>query len=401
MSRSASSPRAAVVLGLVATLGIGCGTEGGDPAAVTPAAQTPPPDVVFDVHPGDDIQSTLETAARVGAPGVKRVRVHAGTYRPTRPAQALIWFNARHDGLVVEAVGDVVLTAANPDIADPEAPSFPAVVNHVVFFGDGISSNTVLRGFRITGANNFVTRSEEGGTIEPFSVHAELRRNLFFYADGGGIKIFGRSYPTLEGLILEDNYASPCAGGISVEHRGFVDGTVTIRDCIFRDNRCQITGSAIDLLPGSAARIENCLFVENVSNMGEDFVSGRGAEHNKEHGSGALTVFDGSRADVRRCTFTGNWNGIDGKGRGNRYVDSIFWRNDRPGGIAPGARYELDLLDGSGVEGCFINGVTPDLRGTIDASRNVLDAPDPRFDDAFRPRDPAYADVGYRPRGDG
>ena len=31
-----------------------------------------------------------------------------------RKGQALIWFNARHDGITLEAVGDVVLTAANP-----------------------------------------------------------------------------------------------------------------------------------------------------------------------------------------------------------------------------------------------------------------------------------------------
>jgi len=48
----------------------------------------------------------------------------------------------------------VVLTAANSAIADKKAPSFPAVVNHVVYFGDGLSTKTVLRGFRVTGANN-------------------------------------------------------------------------------------------------------------------------------------------------------------------------------------------------------------------------------------------------------
>ena len=51
----------------------------------------------------------------------------------------------------------MTLTAANPQLTTPQAPGFPAVVNHVVYFGDGISSNTVLRGFRIAGANHFVT----------------------------------------------------------------------------------------------------------------------------------------------------------------------------------------------------------------------------------------------------
>ena len=78
---------------------------------------------------------------------------------------------------------------------------------------------------------------------------------------------------------------------------------------------------------------------------------------------------------------------------------SIFWKNGRGGGISPGARCELDILNASRVEGCFIKGEINDLRGTLDAQRNVLEAPDPLFDDAYRPRAAAYADVGYRPQG--
>src|SRR4029453_5051199 len=57
----------------------------------------------FHVHPGGSIQDALDPAARDA--GRKRVFVHAGIYRPAAPGQALIWFNARHDGLTVEAVG--------------------------------------------------------------------------------------------------------------------------------------------------------------------------------------------------------------------------------------------------------------------------------------------------------
>ena len=85
---------------------------------------------------------------------------------------------------------EVVLTAANPEIADPSQASYPAVVNHVVYFGDGISRRTVLRGFKITGANHFVTRDEQPGPIQPDLGVAQLERTLFFYQDGGGIKIF-------------------------------------------------------------------------------------------------------------------------------------------------------------------------------------------------------------------
>jgi hypothetical protein len=344
------------------------------------------------VHPGASIQEALEAAA--ADPGHKRVLVHAGTYRPTARGQALVWFNRRHDGITLEAAGDVTLTAANPDVADRRAPSFPAIVNHVVYFGDGISPRTVLRGFRITGANGFAMGSGQRSPIES----DEVRKTLYFFADGGGIKIYARSYPTIERVEIVDNYASPCAGGVSVEHLGQNTQAAVFRDCIFRGNRTQVTGSALDVLHGSAAVVENCLFVGNVSNLGVDYVGMlTGGEIHPEHGSGALTVFQGSRVVVRRCTFTDNWNGVDDIGDGSEYADCIFWRNTAQGGISPGERYEFDITDASGVVGNFIHGAINDRRGTIDRSRNTFDPPDPRFDDRFVPRAPEYANVGYRP----
>ena len=214
--------------------------------------------------------------------------------------------------------------------------------------------------------------------------------------DGGGIKIFGRSYPTIENVEIYGNYASPCGAGVSVEQRGFNQESVVFRNCVFRDNHAEVTGSGVDLLPGSAAVFENSLFVGNLSNKGVDHISPKEG-YNKENGSGALTVFPGSRAQVDHCTFTGNWNGVDDKGAGSTYTNSIFWKNNLGGGISPGPRYELDILEASGVSSCFLGGNIDDLRGTIDSSKNVLQAPDPDFDPRYRPRTNDYADAGYRP----
>ena len=356
--------------------------------AFTPDAATG----TYHVYPGSRIQDALEAAAR--DPVNKIVQVHAGTYRPGARGQAMIWFNERHDGITLEAVGEVVLTAANPEVADPRAPSAPAVVNHVVYFGDGITRKTVLRGFRITGANNFTTGSGEKSPIES----DDIRKTAFFYTDGGGIKIYARSYPTLEHLEVADNYSSPCGGGISVEHLGQVQESVLLRHCIIRNNRTQTTGGGVDLLHGSRATIENCLFVGNLSNLGVDYVGLlTGGEYHPEHGSGAMTVFAGSTATVSNCTFTGNWSGVDDDGTGSSYVDSIFWKNTLAGGISPGPRYELDITDGSGVRGTFIHGEVNDLRESIDRARNTFDPPDPRFDAGFVPQAPQYAKAGYRP----
>ena len=343
------------------------------------------------VYPGGSIQRALDAAA---ASARKTVVVHAGTYAPPAPAQALVWFNARHDGITLEAAGDVTLTAENPDLAFRGAPSFPAIVNHVVYFGDGISRDTVLRGFRITGAKGFTTGSGEKSPIES----DEIRKTLFFYTDGGGIKVYARSFPTIEDVEVFGNYTSPCGGGVSVEHLTEPNESVLFRNCVFRDNRTQTTGAGFDLLHFSKATLENCLFTGNVSNLGADVVGIlAGGEFHPEHGSGAMTVFAGAQATVRRCTFTGNWNGVDDAGHGSTYADSIFWQNTAKGGISPDRRYEIDIEDGAGVQGCFIHGDVDDLRGTLTRGANTLAAPDPQFDSQFVPRAPQYANVGYRP----
>ena len=367
----------------------------GQPAA--PALM--PKDGAWHVHPGEDIQLALETAAAGSGPN--RVIVHAGIYRPRQPGQAMIWFNARHDGITLEAEGKVILTATHPEIADKTKPGYPAVVNHVVYFGDGISGRTVLRGFSITGANGFLTQSEEPVSIQPDLENPKLQKGKFFYTDGGGIKIFGRSYPVIENVEVSGNFTSPCGAGVSVEHRGYSDGSrlqsVAFLNCIFRNNRCPVTGSAIDLLHGSGAEITNCLFTGNLSNEPMDELAATPGKWKPKHGSGALTVFPGSHVLVRRCTFTGNRNAIDDSSSGNLYEDSIFWKNTAPGGWPPGGRYELDILSGIGVTGCFVGGEINDLAKTLDQEKNVIGCVDPQFDANHVPQAREFATVGYRP----
>lgn len=350
---------------------------------------------IVDVFEGDNLQEALDEAS-LGGPG-SIVRVHDGTYGPRKPAQAFLQFNARHDGVTMEAVGDVVLTAVNMDMADPQAESFPAIVNHVVYFGDGISSRTSIKGFTITGANSFITQL--GTTsLEPAVRDPNLQPGMFFFADGGAIKVFGRSYPTIENMRIVDNVTRLCGAGISIEHRGFQHDRVTIRNCLFRNNLCPGTGAAVDVLERSCAVIENCLFVGNIANTGMDEIAAKtGLRYNSEHGCGALTVFPGSRVEVHKCTFTDNWNGIDDRGTANIYQDCIFWMNTASDGSRPGEPYEIDILHADFVKGCRLNGTICDLRQTLDPTQNTLNADDPEFDAEFVPRSTPYADVGYRP----
>ena len=341
------------------------------------------------VSSGENIQDAIELAAKNSTN--KTVKVLAGVYQPRAKRQALIWFNRAHSGVRVEAVGDVTLTAANPKVATKPSRSFPAVVNHVVYFGDGVQSNTVLKGFRITGANAYVTEK----FLKQIEPDETVPKNSFFLTDGGGIKIFGRSYPTLENLEVVDNYTTPCGAGISVQHQGFNTNYVVIRNCIFRNNRAQVTGSAVDVLQGSAAHLTNCLFVENASNLGEDIVAKKAGEPPFTN-SGVLTIFQESRAIVENCTFTGNRNGVDDLGGLSEYRNSLFHQNTIASGLA-GERYELDLLKGGVVKGCVINGRVIDPLKIISASDNVLNGGAPEFDANYVPRAKGYENVGYRP----
>lgn len=344
----------------------------------------------YHVRPGDRIQDAIDLAATNWVQ--KTVWVHAGEYRPDTRRQALVGFNRRHDGVRLLALPGVTLTAANAGLSDPGEPSHPAVVNHVVYFGDGVSTNTLMQGFRLTGANGFITKTNTQA-LEP---NRTIPKNHFFYSDGGAVKVFGRSSPRLVGLTVEDNFTRPCGAGISIQQQGFRDTPVLVASCRFLNNRAQGTGPAIDLLAGSSAMILNCLFVGNVSNTGEDIVAKASGERPFAN-NGAITIFWESLALVQNCTFTGNRNGVDDMGGDSVYVANLFHGNVAEGGLPGHGRYELAINAGGRVEGCAILGRVHDAKKVIDPGKNRLEGPDPRLDADHVPQAPEYSGIGYRP----
>ncbi|MBL9176104.1 MAG: hypothetical protein JNL10_21355 [Verrucomicrobiales bacterium] len=340
----------------------------------------------YHVFPKDELQQVLNIAATNTL--VKTVHVHEGTYAPRSPGQALIHLNRAHDGIRLLGVGRPVLTAANPDLADRSARSFPAVVNHVVYCGDGLSSNTVLAHFRLTGANHFVTNSLQE-VMEP---DRSIPKGRFYYGDGGAVKIYHRSYPVLRDLEIVDNYCSPCAGGISIQHEGATNGVVLIEDCVFRGNRAEVTGAALDLLWGSEARVVNCLFVGNISNTGP------GEGENPFSNNGAVTVFPRSRIRMERCTLTGNRNGVDELGGRSSFMDCLFYRNTLKAGVAGLPRFELDLPKGGDVSGCVIAGRILDPLKSVSPAANRIDPMGLELGADFSPLGEGLEKVGYRKR---
>ena len=226
-----------------------------------------------------------------------------------------------------------------------------------------------------------------------------LPKGHFFYSDGGGIKIYGRSYPVIKDTEVFDNYASPCAGGVSVERYGQRDDdneSVTLENCVFRNNRARVMGAAVDLLPGTSTRIINCLLVGNAANMGTDYLA---PEFGFPPGtnSAVLTVFNPARLLVKNCTFTGNRNGVDDRNTNSVYSYCIFWKNNLEAGLSGGKRYEMDIIGRAKVSGCFFGGAVRDPSNSISPQDNVLDAPSPDLGELFAPRAPVYKNVGYQP----
>lgn len=276
----------------------------------------------------------------------------AGTYRPQAEGQALLHLNSRHNGLKIrgEDRDRVILTAqasavrygilkAEGKLSAPAAlaqSGSRAIVNHVVYFGDGVDSTTELSQLSITGARGYLTKTGEQ-QAEPDLQH--LRR-FIFYADGGGIKIWGRSSPQLRDLRIEDNWALYCGGGISIEQFAQTDEPVRIQRVIFKDNRVPLTGAAIDLLPGSSAVVEDSAFEGNLANdswievsrvneIRREFMRRQARSKTKDElpadqakgpsGTGlsqfakssAVTVFRGSSIELRRSQFSNNSGGVD------------------------------------------------------------------------------------------
>jgi hypothetical protein len=341
-------------------------------------------DGAYHVFPGDDLQAALNAAATNST--VKTVKLHEGVYRPRKAGQALVYLNRRHDAIHLEGVGRVTLSAANPEIVNPTARGFPALVNHVIYLGDGLSSNTVVRHLRLTGANHFVTTA----ALDEMEPDRELRKGRFYFGDGGAIKIYRRSYPVLRDLEIVGNYASPCAGGISIQQEGASQQPVRIEACVFRDNRAEVTGGALDLLWGSSASVVDCLFVGNASNTGP------GEGYNPYRNNGVVTIFPRSRGMFEHCTFTGNRNGVDDMGGLSEYRWCVLCEDQLDTGLPGQARFELDLQRGGKVRDCLIAGKVLDPLGAVNSANNLLDPAGFRLGRNFLPTTPAFAPYGYR-----
>lgn len=372
----------------------GCDSNSSDPIepANAPASQPaasdnlPPGPVV--VSPGEDLQHALDQAMATVS---RKLVLKPGVYQSPTQQFCLLALTARHDGVTVEGMDGAILSGQS--LFKPDTAS----VSHVLYCGNGVSSATTIRNLTITGAKGLATRTNI--PKEDFGDRAQqLQQGLFFVMDGGAAKMFGECSPVFQNIEFIDNETALCGGAVSIEQQGFRNQPVTFQNCRFLRNRCPATGSAVDVLQNSSVKLDNCLFVDNIANYGMTEIKRKfQLEYNSQHGCGALTVFPGATAVVTRCTFHQNWNAVDDKGTGSRYKNTIFADNDASDGSRDGHPYEMDIINANGVTGCLFYADHPDLQGNISGESNRLDAPDPKFDNAYVPTAIEFADVGYRP----
>jgi hypothetical protein len=113
--------------------------------------------------------------------------------------------------------------------------------------------------------------------------------------------------------------------------------------------------------------------------------------------SGAITLFQNSWANIQNCTFANNRNGIDDLGGQSTYENCIFYNNTIDGGLVPAPRYDLTLRQGGRVQRCSFTSAVVDPVGATTKGHNLFNAPNPKFDAQFVPRNNFYNDAGYRP----
>ena len=360
--------------------------------AGTPPAREAGPDAPgHHVRPGDSIQEALEKAAR--DPVNKTVFVHAGTYRPQAKGQALIWFNARHDGITLQAVGDVDADRGQSARSPTAAP--PAIRPSSITSSISATASRQRRSCAASRSPARTTSRPAPASSRRSSPTTCARRCSSIptaaasRSTRGRIRRSSRSRST---ATTRARAAAASRSSISTRCRSR-RSSATASSATTAPRR---PGSAVDLLHGSRAMLENCLFVGNIANMGVDVrrPARPAANTIRENGSGALTVFERIACDGQPLHVHRQLERRRRRRHRQHLRRLIFWKNNLPGGISPGKRYEIDIVDGGGVKRCFINGDVNDLRETIDRKgANTFDAPDPRFDAHVRPVSaPHYAE---------
>lgn len=348
--------------------------------------------------------SVALTAAIAG----DEIWVAQGTYKPTSTLTRTIYvtlktgvavyggFAGGETALAQRNVSANVTTLSGDLVGDDGSALFNDNSFHVIN-GNGAGATAILDGFVVTGGNaNSSANQDRGGGILMLTGSNATIRNCIFRNNrctfGGGAGYINSSSPTFTDCRFENNNGANFGGAFD-QATGV--GTVFTR-CVFTGNTAARAG-AIEIFSSSPVKCYDCIFYNNTS-------TGSG-------GGGAVFV-SGSSPSFRNCTIYGNTStvsaaaGFISSGSTVEIANCIVWGNTGPGG----AQAALNQLNGttynvsySCVQGAFagtgniavnpsfVNAAGGDFHlpitsPCIDAANNTLIPPGLTVDFDLRPR---------------
>jgi len=292
-------------------------------------------------HRGVDAIPVAVAAAVSG----DEIWVKGGTYRPTATATRTISINLKNGvGIYGGFAGTETALAqrdivANPtiitgDLAGNDASNIFTDNSYHVLNGASQGATAVIDGFTITGGNaNSTANNDRGGGILCVSGSSPTVRNCIFRANrctfGGGAGYINASSPTFVACQFLDNVGGSFGGAFDMA----TNVSATFDRCFFRGNSAARAG-AIEIFGGSTTKVYNCIFVGNTA-------TGSG-------GGGAIWVGSNSSPVIRNTTVYANTStasagaGILSSGANSISVaNCIIWANTGSGG-AQGAANQLN-----------------------------------------------------------
>ena len=246
----------------------------------------------------------------------------------TPPAHADVWTVDASGEADYALIQDAIYAAADGDTVEVAPGTYPEALNFcgrdVVVEGSGGAEVTiiqppagvpgvsflygerpeaVLRGFTITGADTTAAEAEEplGGAIQinyscPTLTDLILEGNYAHF--GGGLKMKWNSYPLLQRVVIRDNRAVGCAGGLYL-----CQSSPTLIDVEIRDNVAETqNGGGVIVGKGSFPRFHRVLIEGNAAAMDGGGVFSEGVENELE----VYALFSNTTFANNICDTSGN-----------------------------------------------------------------------------------------------
>ena len=340
---------------------------------------------------GVDAIVVATTASAAG----DEVWVKAGLYKPSATGVRTASLNLKNGVAIYGgfAGSETLLSQrdwlANPttitgDLADNDGSAIYTENSYHVLNGASQGATAVIDGFTITGGNaNSTANNDRGGGILCLSGSSPTVRNCVFRANrctfGGGAGYINSSSPTFVNVQFLDNVGGSFGGAFDMA----TSVSATFDRCYFKGNSAARAG-AIEIFGSSTTKVYNCVFTGNTA-------TGTG-------GGGAIWIGSASAPVIRNTTVWGNTatasagGGILCSGSTASVANCIVWANSGTGG-AQGSTNQLNGATfstsysivmggfaGTGnlaVDPQFVSPATGDFRlqGTspaIDAGSNAL-----------------------------